>query len=377
MAIMRVDYVNPQILIQCRQQFSIPIEVVQKKVPKITDIEQGLLLPTFKQLDTLAELYNVPRWVFIRDTLPEKYCFEGKIPGFRTLKELDYHASPETDTTVRRLMARVEEMREFMLDIKGDIEHEIAQFAPPPYVHDIEQLAEYVRSWLNPSKQSIPFEEWRLLFEQKNIFVFLTSKYRSWSRIDRTLFRGLSIYHEELPIIVINDSDANKARSFTLFHELGHLIKKESTVDTWDDVNDIQFEEELWCDQFAGAVLMPRSIFSKGATDLASLKKIARSFFVSPYACLVRMRYLRLIDDSLYRVLRQALKNEWDDQQKKIKDAGGISRNNRPKEIANQYGSFARFALQGYRDKEISVTHLMNLLELKNINYIEGVEMCL
>lgn len=56
----------------------------------------------------MANIYQVPQWVFIRDTLPVEYRFENTILGFRSLKDVDFHESSGTDTAVRRIMARVE-----------------------------------------------------------------------------------------------------------------------------------------------------------------------------------------------------------------------------------------------------------------------------
>jgi transcriptional regulator with XRE-family HTH domain len=61
----RVENINNDILRQCREQIGLSLPVVAKKVAKIAAIEQGDQKPTFKQIDTLADLYKVPRWVFI------------------------------------------------------------------------------------------------------------------------------------------------------------------------------------------------------------------------------------------------------------------------------------------------------------------------
>lgn len=75
-----VENINVQILQECRKQMGLPIDVVSKKVPSIAKIESGEKPPTFRQLDTLAHLYSVPRWVFISEELPEKYRFAEMIP---------------------------------------------------------------------------------------------------------------------------------------------------------------------------------------------------------------------------------------------------------------------------------------------------------
>ena len=69
----RVENINKDILRQSREQIGLSLSIVAKKVTKISDMEKGDQKPTFKQSDTLANLYKVPRWVFISDQLPEKY----------------------------------------------------------------------------------------------------------------------------------------------------------------------------------------------------------------------------------------------------------------------------------------------------------------
>ena len=69
----RVENINKDILCQCREQVGMDLFEAEKKVKKIAEIEQGTQKPTFKQLETLAKLYRVPRWVFIAESLPEEY----------------------------------------------------------------------------------------------------------------------------------------------------------------------------------------------------------------------------------------------------------------------------------------------------------------
>jgi hypothetical protein len=51
----RVEKANKEVLIQCRQQLGLELDIVARKVKRIADYESGLSKPTFKQLDTLAE----------------------------------------------------------------------------------------------------------------------------------------------------------------------------------------------------------------------------------------------------------------------------------------------------------------------------------
>jgi len=388
----RVEIVNPGILKECRHQVSIPLEEIQKKVAKISQIENGEIHPTFHQLSLLSEQYNVPRWVFIKDHLPEKYRFDRNVPGFRMVKNSAVSADPHTSSHVKKIMAKVEGLRELILDLSESIDQQIPYFEPPILGSGSEQKnpensAAQVRNWCGMSDAGdyacadtgavsdaagMLFHEWKELLEKKGIFVFLTSKYPGWSHIDRSLFRGLAIYHDLLPIIIINDSDAKKAQSFTLFHELGHLIRKESSVDSWEEHS----EEEKWCDHFAGAALMPshllqKCILSNPVTDFGSLKKQAAALRVSPYAYLVRQIQLKLISQHDYNALHEEIQEEWKKIQNKLKEHDGGPPRNRVQEILNQYGYYSRTFFQAYHENEINLHRLMKLLEFKKTSYVK------
>mgnify|MGYP001325928815 CR=1 FL=1 len=59
--VMRVENINIEILIQCRKQMGLEPFEVAKKVPIIEKIENGSRKPTYKQLDALSDIYNVPK----------------------------------------------------------------------------------------------------------------------------------------------------------------------------------------------------------------------------------------------------------------------------------------------------------------------------
>ncbi|MDZ7821868.1 MAG: helix-turn-helix transcriptional regulator [Candidatus Marinimicrobia bacterium] len=67
----RTEEINPQVLKACREQMGFDLSEVKKKVGRITEFEAGSATPTLKQLEKLASLYKVPRWVFVSDRLPE------------------------------------------------------------------------------------------------------------------------------------------------------------------------------------------------------------------------------------------------------------------------------------------------------------------
>lgn len=371
----RVTNANSHILRQCREQIGLKLAGVEKKVPKIAEIEKGELNPTFRQLDTLAKLYEVPRWVFVSEALPEQYQFKKAVSAFRQFAQSREELF--SDHKIRSLIAKIERLRNLILELRNDMGEPIAPFNPPELQNNApaDSTAKKVRKWLDTIKaESFDFHEWKEKVEGKGVFVFMTSKYRSWSHIDRNLFRGLAIYHSTLPIIVINDSDARKAQSFTLFHELGHLLRQENALDDWEDHRQV----EEWCDELAGNVLMPVDPFQRVAgdtEDLEDVKRIARKFRVSDYACLVRLRRLGMIDQHTYINLEAQLEDNYAKLRERLRRAEGGPPRDRSKEALDQYGRiYARTLFQAYHDKEIGLHKLCRLFDLKRAHHALKLE---
>ena len=371
---MQVENINTEILIQCREQMGLELFEVAKKVPKIEKIENNEHKPTYKQLDTLADLYKVPRWVFISEELPPKYQFNKSVPAFRQFSD----NNPEifSDHRIRNLTAKIEQYRNLILDLREDMHEPVEVFKSPQITNNASpvRVSKQIRRWLDTSG-NYDFSEWKLLLEQKGIFIFLTSKYKGWSHIDRELFRGFAIYHSKLPIIVINDSDSKKAQSFTLFHELGHILRKENSIDNWQDQNN---EIENWCDELAGNVLMPANELQNIALSddpLSDIKSIAKSFKVSPYACLVRLKQLQKISKLVYQDIENKLISEFKQLQRKFKKSKGGPARNRANEVITQYGHIYTPALfQAYHNKEIGLHKLTQLFDLKRPSHVFEME---
>ena len=363
----KVENVNPKVLRECREQIGLSLSDVKKKVPKIAAIEQEEWEPTFKQLNTLAELYKVPRWVFTSASLPEQYQFNR---NFSFRKFADDYGEIFSHPEIRRVTAMVERFRNLILELREDMDEPVEPFDPPALESDASVLsvATQVREWLKCAGKDLRFREWKEKLEEKNVFIFTTSKYRSWSHVGERRFRGLAIYHSTLPIIIINNSDTKKAQTFSLFHELGHLLRKKSEIDEWED-NDRNVE--TWCNELAANVLMPAKEFrsatlGRQVDDLNDVSKIANSFKVSDYACLVRMRQLQIIDFKTYQNLESRLKRFYQEERRKLTESDTSIRRSRPREVLDQYGHiYTRTLFQAYHNQEIGLHKLCKLFDLK------------
>lgn len=128
--------------------------------------------------------------------------------------------------------------------------------------------------------------------------------------VDGDAFRGFALHHDRVPLIFVNASlKSPSARSFTLVHELAHLLRG---VDKACDKRDLQSRtsDEAWCNRFAAAFLMPqgeltvylekhlkKTFIQSG--DLDSVRRISNYFYCSWFSVAIRLKQLNLGDDAL------------------------------------------------------------------------------
>ena len=75
--------------------------------------------------------------------------------------------------------------------------------------------------------------------------------------------RGFSIGERPLPAIAINSGDAIKGKTFTLMHELVHVLLRRSSLCDLEGISTVPDPEaqrlEWFCNEASAAILMPRA----------------------------------------------------------------------------------------------------------------------
>ncbi len=130
--------------------------------------------------------------------------------------------------------------------------------------------------------------------------------------------RGFSIYENDLPIIGINDEDRPPAKSFTLIHELVHLLKRESTICNVMFNAKAAQAEEVFCNAVAGELLVPRKALAiliknksmKKTFSLENISEIAKRFSVSREVIIRRLLDTQYIDNIEYNAYADELRRE-------------------------------------------------------------------
>src|SRR5439155_11394075 len=126
--------------------------------------------------------------------------------------------------------------------------------------------------------------------------------------------RGFSLWDGDAPLIAVNSAWNPAARTYTLFHELGHLLTRTSSlcVDQTARLSKPTDPAERWCEGFASAALLPwHSVaallrrqynWTPGETvdSLDVPKAIAKAFRVSLRAATIRLIVHSVAAWSLY-----------------------------------------------------------------------------
>ena len=162
------------------------------------------------------------------------------------------------------------------------------------------------------------FNAWRAHIEAKGVLVFQAAG------VPLEEMRAYSIAAFPLPVIVLNRKDVPQARSFSLLHELGHLLlKSEGLRDLSTRVDPPPAEQrlEVFCNAVAAASLMPSEAVMRhpivqhhdtGDTwQDPEINELARHFSVSREALLRRLLTLGMTTTRFYDLKRKQYRKEY------------------------------------------------------------------
>jgi Zn-dependent peptidase ImmA (M78 family) len=218
--------------------------------------ETGEETPTIPRLADLAEAYHRPLAVFLLPVPPNE---PPSPPDMRVIGSAhgDLEFSEKTLLAIRRarrvqqLTLRLEPAHSARILVK--LHQRLADMPPEAaassLVVETEAYADSPPRFENAYKA---LAHWRSLAESLGL---LTLQFP----MPVEDARGFALPDAKCPVIVVNQSDGPKSRIFTLFHELGHIIRREDGV---CDVGSYSPEGrvppvESWCNAFAGAFLVP------------------------------------------------------------------------------------------------------------------------
>ena len=319
MAKKNLALVNKDMLIWARGEtpFASSIDQLTLRFPRISGEklrkwESGEELPSIREAKDLAKLYRLPFACFYLSEIPAKK--PKRYTDRRTAIGTDYgEMSYELWDEISRICSDRDTLLEY-------VDEEIYPISPIPTVKEtdsVETIAAVIRDYLKlpvsfrykKEYGGNSFNYFRDALERHGIIVAQISS------VSLSEMKGLSIYEDRFPIVAINNKDYERAKTFSLFHEVAHLIRRSSSLCLIDDDarND---DEEKICDRIATEVLMNRAEFKRiaetvlskeGEWNSISLMILADKFGVSTVAAFRRLHDLSIISDAEYYEMYQEI----------------------------------------------------------------------
>lgn len=343
--------------------------------------------PSIPQLRKAANLYKRPLAVFY---LPEPPLTFQAMSDFRRLPDFGpSRFSPGLTLDIRVAHQR----RELALEMLADVDERPPAFAlATSLAGKPEEAGAAIRTALGitPKLQAnwrddlTAFRAWRSRIEGLGVLVFQAS------RIESGEASGFAYWADVLPFMVVNSKDAYSRRTFSLLHELAHLMLHQSGVSDLDAegarLGDAE-RIEVFCNQVAAAALMPLDLFlaepivaSRGVglhewSDEA-IGALAATFSVSREAIVRRLLTFRRTSDGFYTRKRAQYAREFQAQQQRNREKaeGKPIPRNMPRETLATFGrSFVRMVLDNYHADRLSLSDVSGYLGVK-VRHLPEIE---
>lgn len=272
----RIQSINPERIAWCCADYDITpdhlasdLGIAATSMERVMAGQDGM---TFNQLRKVADYFGRGALFFLEDGQVDEDLVHT--PQFRTLA----NQKPELSPVLKKLIERVEKQRAVYLGLLEDLdETQRLRFNPPDMPpKNLREAAHIVRKWLELADGN-NFDSYRAAIEAQGILVFRSNGYHGkWQIPKQNPILGFTLYDPACPVVVIKKQRWETQQSFTLMHELGHLLlHKASSI---DDEHDFQSRQgrERDANAFAGYLLVPDNF-------LASIRDSERPGEVSQY----------------------------------------------------------------------------------------------
>ncbi|MDX1919893.1 MAG: XRE family transcriptional regulator [Candidatus Caenarcaniphilales bacterium] len=369
--------IEPAVIKWARLEAGYTVEDIAKKLnlkeSSVISIEETGLI-SLPQLEKLAhEVYKRPLLFFFMKSPPSSTIKKD----FRSVQE------NEIDSLSPKIRAVIRKVKNFQLSLKelydnknpfDPIHKKFKLSINSDPIDSANKLREYLNiepldlKKLNKDKV---YDFYRNLLEKKGVFVFQYA-------LDEA-FRGFALYDKEFPIITISSYDFPSGKTFTLFHELAHILL--NTNDLFkDDLNSNEVIE-IFCNKFAAEFLVPIYVLlnhqivvnhSSMEWEESVLESLANEFKVSKETILRRLLDSNKTTKQYYLYCRNKWKIAFKQHRDKLKESDGGPAPWRTW-IAERGKGYTQSILNSYYSGTIDETKASEYLNIK-INYFDKLQ---
>ena len=343
--------------------------------------ENGDGAPSIPQLRKLATLYKRPLAVFYLQQVPRDFQV---LRDLRRLPGMGFRHFP---ANLQIEIRWASQKRELALELLEELDDQAPSFTlTASRDEDPEEIGQRIRTALGVTEQGqarwrdadgrAAFNAWRTRIEQIGVLVFQAAQVATEEA------SGFALAEERLPVIVVNRKDPPTRRSFSLLHEMAHLMLRISGVSDLDTDASRPPEDqtiEVFCNRIAAATLMPQPwllsderVVRQGPRSAnwsdTEISDMARMFGVSREAVVRRLLTFGRTTEAFYQAKRNLYAaehqaNRQRDREKAAED--GIPRN-MPQETLSNFGRPLVHMILGnyYRDR-LTLSEVAGYLGIK------------
>ncbi|EMN1928810.1 ImmA/IrrE family metallo-endopeptidase [Burkholderia ambifaria] len=374
----RIQSINPERIAWCCAdhgttpgELASTVGISQATMERVLAGESGL---TFSQLSKVASHFGRGALFFLEPGPVDEA--QVHTAAFRTLA----NQKPELTTKLKLLIERVEKQREIYRSLREDLDDtDFPRFEEPelPRANPAE-AAQVARRWLGLGDHNT-FENYRTALEARGVLVFRSNGYNGkWQIAKESPILGFSIYDNDCPVIVVKKQAFESQQSFTLMHELGHLLLHRSS--SIDDEHDMQSHQghERDANAFAGHLLVPPAFLARvddrdRPREVSEfdewLKPLRREWGVSTEVILRRLLDVGRLSQERYSSYRH-----WRAAQPVPEQEGG-TRMYRHREPSHIFGDrFVRTVLDALNNRYITLAKASSYLDGLKINDLHQLE---
>lgn len=282
--------IEPSMLKWAKDRSGLTDRQLSAKFRKLAQWEQGVELPTLRQLEAYAKATSTPLGYFFLPAPPEEPL---PVPDFRTTDDsAPDRPSPNLIETLQAMQRRQDWMRDHLseegvdpLDFVG-----VASRKDNPRI-----IAARMRSRLGfelewaaaESTWTDALRKLRLAMEDAGVLVVINGIVgnNTHRKLDPNEFRGFVLIDDLAPLVFVNGSDGRAAQMFTLVHELAHVWLGQAALFRLPELQPDDVEVERLCNQVAAEFLVPedsfRTLWPAVARSAEPIEAVARHFKVS------------------------------------------------------------------------------------------------
>lgn len=374
----RIDSFNPERLKWCLADRGVTPEECASDLNISQDTLAGVLNgevgPTPNQLRALAGYFGRGMLFFLeRGPVDER---KVRSTQFRTLA----NQKPKLSHRIKALIERVERQREVFLSLRDERDDaETPRFDAP----DLRRLrpaaaAERARQWLGLGERNC-FETLRTAIDARGVLVFRSNGYAGkWQIARESSIQGFSLYYADAPVIFVRKFASEARQTFTMAHELGHLLlHRASIIDDEADMVAVDGAEQE-ANAFAGNLLVPDHFLAQISdrdrpADVSQfegwLAAPTRSWGASTEVVLRRLMDVGRLSRDTYAAYRR-----WCSTLAPHQESGG-NREWRHREPRHLFGDrYVRLVLDALSAKEITLNKASSFLDNVKIEDLHQLE---